>query len=64
MILNGQTFHLAEPATIMELLIEAGFEAGRVAVMRNGEIVPRTELAECVVTEDDNLEVVSFVGGG
>lgn len=65
MTLNGQPFALPlTAATIAELLQAAGFKADRVAVMRNGDIVPLGELSQVVVAEDDVLEVVSFVGGG
>ena len=65
MTINGQSFSLPTAATTLaELLQAAGFAADRVAVMRNGDIVPRSELAQVVVAEDDVLEVVSFVGGG
>jgi thiamine biosynthesis protein ThiS len=65
MTLNGQLFPLSEAAmTVADLLSAAGFEADRVAVMRNGDIVPRRDLSRVVVAEDDVLEVISFVGGG
>ena len=65
MTLNGQPFSLTLAATtVAELLRAAGFAVDRVAVMRNGKIVPRGELERVVVAEDDVLEVVSFVGGG
>ena len=36
----------------------------RVAVERNGEIIPRAKWAEIQLEEGDKLEVVQFVGGG
>ena len=36
----------------------------RVAVERNGEIVPRAKWAEIHLEDGDKLEVVQFVGGG
>ena len=35
-----------------------------VAVERNGQIVPRAEFGAAVLTDSDELEIVSFVGGG
>jgi thiamine biosynthesis protein ThiS len=39
-------------------------KADRVAVERNGQIVPRAHWAEARVEDGDKLEVVQFVGGG
>ena len=65
MTLNGQPFSLpVTSVTVADLLQAAGYEADRVAVLRNGEVVPRSDLSRLVVDENDVLEVVSFVGGG
>lgn len=40
------------------------YRAELVAVERNGQIVPRTEFGAAVLTDGDELEIVSFVGGG
>ena len=50
--------------TLAEYLSSAGFDPKRVAVERNGAIVPKAEYAEAVLKDGDSLEVVSFVGGG
>jgi thiamine biosynthesis protein ThiS len=39
-------------------------KADRVAVERNGQIVPRAQWVETRVEDGDKLEVVQFVGGG
>ena len=36
----------------------------RIAVERNGEIVPKARYGETVLAEGDSVEVVSFMGGG
>ena len=36
----------------------------RVAVEKNGEIVPKAEYSHTVLKNGDSVEVVSFVGGG
>ena len=64
MKLNGQDFPLDRELSAEQLLIRAGFELTRIAVMLNGEILPRGRLAETLVGPDDQLEVLSFVGGG
>ncbi len=36
----------------------------RIAIERNGEIVPRSQFSEQILTHGDPLEVVVAVGGG
>ena len=50
--------------TVAEYLSAAGYDPARVAVERNGEIVPRSRYGGTVLAEGDCVEVVSFVGGG
>ena len=64
LLLNGQEREVAEGTTLGALLAELGLESSRVAVERNGEIVPRGEYAATVLYEGDRLEIVHFVGGG
>lgn len=66
-ILNGhdRSFDALSPlATLDQLVAELGLKTDRVAVERNGEIVPRAQWSETTVNERDRLEVVHFVGGG
>jgi sulfur carrier protein len=55
---------LSPSATLYELVAELGLKTDRVAVERNGEIVPRARWSETKLSERDRLEVVHFVGGG
>ena len=61
--LNGSPVEAAG-RTLAGCLAEAGFDPERVAVERNGEIVPRRLYGETVLADGDVLEVVGFVGGG
>ena len=66
-ILNGQTRvfdTLQVDASLEQLIGELGLKGDRVAVERNGEIVPRAEWAGTVLNGGDRVEVVHFVGGG
>lgn len=51
-------------ATIAELVLELELAPEKVAVERNGEIVPRSTLGEAGLADGDVLEIVHFVGGG
>jgi len=51
----------ADVATLIRLL---GLEGKRIAVERNGEIVPKSRYAVTRVQAGDQLEIVAAVGGG
>lgn len=61
--LNGD-LRRTSAATIAELVRELELTPEKVAVERNGEIVPRSTLAEAELADGDALEIVHFVGGG
>ncbi|MEE4317328.1 MAG: sulfur carrier protein ThiS, partial [Erythrobacter sp.] len=61
--LNGAP-HRSAAATIADLVRELELVPEKVAVERNGAIVPRSTLAEAPLAEGDVLEIVHFVGGG
>ncbi len=62
--LNGAPRRLDAPLTIAELLAAEGLQGKRVAVERNGEIVPKSQHSQVRVAGGDRLEVVVAVGGG
>lgn len=62
-ILNGAP-HRSAATTIADLVRELELAPEKVAVERNGAIVPRSTLAETLLAEGDTLEIVHFVGGG
>ncbi len=51
-------------ATIAALVQELGLKPEKVAVERNGTIVPRSTLGDEGLADGDVLEIVHFVGGG
>ncbi len=61
--LNGAP-HRSDAATIADLVRELDLAPEKVAVERNGAIVPRSTLGEAPLAEGDTLEIVHFVGGG
>jgi thiazole synthase len=61
--LNGAP-HNSTAATIADLVRELDLLPEKVAVERNGEIVPRSTLGEAALADGDKLEIVHFVGGG
>jgi len=63
-ILNGQPETLAANLTVFALLEARGLVGKRLAVERNGEIVPKARHAEVKLADGDKLEIVVAVGGG
>lgn len=61
--INGQRQSFAA-GTVAELIALMTLKTDRVAVERNGEIVPRGSWAETALADGDRLEIVHFVGGG
>ncbi len=51
-------------ATVADLIRELALEGKRIAVERNGEIVPKSSHAHTALTAGDRIEVVAAVGGG
>ncbi|MCI8610761.1 MAG: sulfur carrier protein ThiS [Clostridiales bacterium] len=60
---NGIDLELAG-MTLSAYLATTDYDPGRIAVERNGNIVPKARYGETVLQDGDSLEVVSFVGGG
>ncbi len=61
--LNGES-RRTSAETIANLVRELDLLPEKVAVERNGEIVPRSTLAQAGLADGDTLEIVHFVGGG
>ncbi len=65
LMVNGSQFVCREAsATVADLIREMSLEGRRVAVERNGEIVPRSLHAQTALGPGDRIEVVAAVGGG
>ena len=62
--INGENRHFPAPLTVAQLIETLGYAGKRIAVERNGEIVPRGRHADVVLTDGDRLEIVVAVGGG
>jgi sulfur carrier protein len=62
--LNGEPFSVATGTTVAALLKTMNTAGKRVAVERNGEIVPRSLHESTVLADGDRVEIVVAVGGG
>lgn len=61
--INGKEFDIAGK-TLADYLADTNYDPKRIAVERNGDIVPKSQYGETVLTDGDCIEIVSFVGGG
>ena len=62
--INGAIRQFPEPISVAALIDEMGMTGKRIALERNGEIVPRSAFATQQLADGDRLEVVVAVGGG
>ena len=63
-IVNGVRTDRRAPATIREVVIESGAKPEHVAVLLNGDMLPRAEWDAVQTHEGDRVEILAFVGGG
>lgn len=63
-VVNGSSRVCTDQVTIADLIRELALEGKRVAVERNGEIVPKSQHADTLLASGDRIEVVRAVGGG
>jgi sulfur carrier protein len=61
---NGEATECRPGATVADLLATMDTAGKRIAVERNGEIVPRSQHATTALGPGDRLEIVIAVGGG
>ncbi len=64
MRINGKTISLKEEIKLSDFLEQNGYNINRVAVEKNGNIIPRAKFLTEIINDNDIIEVVSFVGGG
>ena len=62
--INGENRHFTAPLTVAELVEQLGLAGKRMAVERNGDIVPRGRHGDTMLSAGDRLEIVVAVGGG
>jgi thiamine biosynthesis protein ThiS len=63
-VVNGESRATTPGATVTDLLRDMGLQAGRVAIERNLQILPRPQWPETQLQPGDRFEIVQFVGGG
>ncbi len=62
--INGEIRQFPEPLTVAALIATLGYTGKRIALERNGDIVPKSLHASTALVSGDKLEIVVAVGGG
>ncbi len=62
--INGEARHFDTPISVAALLEQMQLGGKRIALERNGEIVPRSQFTQQMLSDGDRLEIVVAVGGG
>jgi len=63
-LLNGSPHRCDDTVTVADLVRKLALQGKRVAVERNGEIVPKGRHDETKLAAGDRVEIVAAVGGG
>lgn len=61
--INGQESDAAG-MTVSQYISTTDYNIDRIAVEKNEQIVPKMQYGTTVIEDGDNIEIVSFVGGG
>jgi sulfur carrier protein len=61
---NGSAHRFEQPLDLAALLQRLDMAGKKVAVERNGEIVPKSAHGSTTLLDGDRLEIVAAVGGG
>jgi sulfur carrier protein len=62
--INGETRQFDSALSVSVLLEQMQLGGKRIALERNGEIVPRSQFTQQMLSDGDRLEIVVAVGGG
>ncbi|MCI5827471.1 MAG: sulfur carrier protein ThiS [Lachnospiraceae bacterium] len=61
--INGEHVEAAGQ-TLSQYLASTACNPQRIVIEYNGEILPRENYDTTVLTDDDQVEIISFMGGG
>lgn len=64
LVINGERRSFPAPLTLTQLIDTLDMAGKRIAIEKNGEIVPRSQHVVTALENGDRLEIVVAVGGG
>lgn len=62
--INGKNENVEKIDSIARLVSDKKLSADKIVIEHNLRIVPKEEWPRVILRENDNIEIVSFVGGG
>lgn len=62
--INGEHRAFEHQVNVAELLEELKLAGKKLAIERNGELIPRSQYVHCQVVDGDRFEIVVAIGGG
>jgi len=62
--LNGDSYEINDGTNLNELLNKLKIQKNKVAIEVNGEIVEKNKYQNLILSKDDKVEIVKFIGGG
>ncbi len=62
--LNGQSRDVQPDTSLSGLLAELGIDAREVAIEHNLKVIPKDQYPAILISAEDRIEIVRFVGGG
>tara|TARA_Y100000741_G_C17950780_1_gene435729 strand:+ start:108 stop:326 length:219 start_codon:yes stop_codon:yes gene_type:complete len=62
--LNGDSYEINSGSNLDELLIKLKIQKNKVAIEVNGEIIEKKKYPKLILSKDDKVEIVQFIGGG
>ena len=64
LVINGEPRQFPSPLSLAQLVDSLSLTGKRIAIEKNGEIVPRSQYGETPLLDGDRMEIVVAVGGG
>ncbi len=62
--INGKKETFERTLSLLELIKEKGLNKDKIVIERNLEIVPKDKLETILLSNNDSIEIIAFVGGG
>lgn len=62
--LNGENYSTKNDQTISGLIAELNLDINKIAIEKNLEIILANDFSKTPILDGDQIEIVSFIGGG
>jgi len=63
MTVNGKKIE-SQPITLLSYLEQEGYNLSHIVIEKNMEIITRERFGEITLAEDDEINILRFMGGG